>query len=574
MVNLATINQIKEQIPKLPGVYLMKDGVGKIIYIGKAKNLEKRIKSYIKINKENNKENLKTVKLLEKVSNIEFLITDNETEAFLLESNLIKKYRPIYNIQLKDQQRYTYLKLTREEYPRLIVTRRNRNDDFRGPPGEVYGPFVHRSSRMLSIGTLRKIFKIRICDKMPKKPCLEFFIKNCDAPCIGNVTNKEYMDQVSSLKDILSTKTSIEKFLREMKNEMMKSSKLQNYEEAKDFRDTIYLLENLMIKQKIDSVVEDQNEEYLGIEHDLYGDIAYILSFKRNKGVITDRKNFQFDLIGDNNFSNFLIQYYNNKFNIPHYIYVNKLPESKENLQKALERRCKHKVQITKITKKYKDKQKLDLMNLVIKNLSSNIENRYRHALLEAKNFLRLNEIPLIIDCFDISNFGIDYSVGSCVRFVNGEPYKKGYRKFKIRKIINKQDDYSMMKEIVYRRYKDTIKNRINKFNKIFEWSETDKSFESNNNLGNLLPNLIIIDGGLNHLKVAEQAIKQLNLDIQIISIAKKNEDIYTQYSNIPLRINKKNSMLKIIQFARDEAHRFALAYNIKLRRIQKRRVS
>ncbi|MGD1834243.1 MAG: excinuclease ABC subunit UvrC [Nitrososphaeraceae archaeon] len=574
MLNLKKINRIKEQIPKLPGIYLMKDEFGKIIYIGKAKNLEKRIKSYFKKNKENDKENLKTSKLLKKVSDIEFIITDNEIEAFLLESNLIKKYKPIYNIQLKDQQRYTYLKITKEEYPRLIVTRRNRNGDFYGPPGEIYGPFVHGSSRFLSVGMLRKIFKIRICNRLPKKPCLEFFINNCDAPCIDNVTKNHYMNQVSVLKDILSTKTSIEKFIEKMKNEMKKSSKLQNYEKAKEIRDTIYLLENLMVKQKIDSIYEDQSEEYIGIKNDIFSDVAYVLSLRKNKGIIIDRKSFQFDLIGDNNFSSFLMQYYNNRGNIPHHIYVNILPESKDNLQKALEKLSKHQVEITKITKKYSDEQKMDLMNLIIKNLSSSIENRHRHTIIEFKNYLNLNEIPIIIDCFDVSNFGTNYGVGSCIRFVNGEPYKNGYRKFKIRKIINKQDDYSMMKEIIYRRYKNSINNnKINRSIREINWINTDELIEinnKNNNFENLLPNLIVIDGGFNHLKAAEQVIKGLNLNIQIIAIAKKNEDIYTQYSKIPVRINKKNSILKIIQFARDEAHRFALSYNINLRKIEK----
>ena len=180
----------------------MKDSEGKIIYIGKAKNLRNRVKSYF-LKDYNNNYNWKTSQLVRKIKDIEFVVTDNEIEAFLLESNLIKRYRPVFNIELKDQQRYTYLRITDETFPRLLVARRNRNGEFYGPKGKIYGPFVRGSSKFLTIGFLRKLFKIRICGKLPKKPCLEYFIKNCDAPCINNITKSEYMENISDLQNIL-----------------------------------------------------------------------------------------------------------------------------------------------------------------------------------------------------------------------------------------------------------------------------------------------------------------------------------------------------------------------------------
>ena len=192
----------KKLIPQSPGVYLMKDSKGKIIYIGKAKNLRNRVKSYF-LKDYNNNYNWKTSQLVRKIKDIEFVVTDNEIEAFLLESNLIKRYRPVFNIELKDQQRYTYLRITDETFPRLLVARRNRNGEFYGPKGKIYGPFVRGSSKFLTIGFLRKLFKIRICGKLPKKPCLEYFIKNCDAPCINNITKSEYMKNISDLQNIL-----------------------------------------------------------------------------------------------------------------------------------------------------------------------------------------------------------------------------------------------------------------------------------------------------------------------------------------------------------------------------------
>src|SRR4029078_2401527 len=218
---------MKKQIPQDPGVYLMKDHEGKIIYIGKAKNLHKRVSSYFlkqdsSSNNNNNQYNntCKTSQLVRKIVDIDFIVTDNEIEAFLLESNLIKRYRPVFNIELKDQQRFTYLKITDETFPRLLVARRNRNGDFYEPKGKIYGPFVRGSSKFLTVGLLRKLFKIRICNKLPKVPCLQYFIKNCDAPCINNVTRGQYMAGVAALQDILEGKSSIDRFANEMQADM------------------------------------------------------------------------------------------------------------------------------------------------------------------------------------------------------------------------------------------------------------------------------------------------------------------------------------------------------------------
>jgi excinuclease ABC subunit C len=194
---------IGQTYPQKPGVYIMKDTQEKVIYIGKAKNLHKRIKSYFL--KDSIRPRDKTSILVSRIRKIDYIITDNEIEAFLLESNLIKKYRPIFNIELKDQQRYTYLKITDEKFPRLLVTRRNRNGEFMGPKGEIFGPFVKGSSRFLTIGLLRKMFKIRICKQLPKRECLEYHIGNCDAPCINKISQQGYYKNIELIKNILNT---------------------------------------------------------------------------------------------------------------------------------------------------------------------------------------------------------------------------------------------------------------------------------------------------------------------------------------------------------------------------------
>ncbi|MDW0137351.1 MAG: UvrB/UvrC motif-containing protein, partial [Nitrososphaeraceae archaeon] len=277
---------------------MMKNKEGRIIYIGKAKNLRKRVLSYFSYRESYDASNWKTSKLISKIQDVDFLVTDNEIEAFLLESNLIKQYRPLFNIDLKDQQRYTYLKISDEKFPRLLVARRNRDGKFTGTKGKVFGPFVHGSSKLLTIGLLRKIFKIRICNTLPKKPCLEYFINNCDAPCINNVTQNEYMDNVQSLENILAGRKSIDDFIEKMNEDMTSASYNLDYEKAKAIRDTISRLENLRSKQKIEQSISSRSEEeYIGIMYDFLQSKAHILILRRYRGVIRDRKKYQFDLV-------------------------------------------------------------------------------------------------------------------------------------------------------------------------------------------------------------------------------------------------------------------------------------
>ena len=212
----------KINIPSNPGIYLMKDAKNTIIYIGKAKNLKNRVKSYFVKN-----QNYKTQKLVEKINDIEFVLTDNEGEAYLLESNMIKRYRPTYNIELKDQQRYTYLRLSDEKYPRLVVARRIRTGKFLGK-GKVFGPFTSGSSKLLTIGTLRKAFKIRICKTLPKKACLEYHLGNCEAPCEFKDAQKKYSKHVSDLELILKGKKQMKEFADKLQSDMMEASESGN----------------------------------------------------------------------------------------------------------------------------------------------------------------------------------------------------------------------------------------------------------------------------------------------------------------------------------------------------------
>ena len=535
---MATILKEK-RVPDDPGVYLMKDSEGKIIYIGKAKNLRKRVTSYF--TKHDPDVGWKTGRLVSKISDFEFVVTDNEMEALLLESNLIKRYRPVFNIELKDQQRYTYLKMTDEPFPRLLVARRNRNGEFLGPMGRVYGPFVRGSSKFLTVGLLRKLFKIRICNRLPKSPCLQYFIKNCDAPCIANVTRREYMLNVVALQDILDGKSSIEKFASEMQSEMKRASDLGDYERAKEIRDTLYRLNNLRVKQKMEKVVKrNPDEEYVGIMKDDRKGVAHVMALRRTRGVISDRKKFEFDLVGDNSLSSFLIQYYSSVPLVPRFVYVNEDPDDRNVLEMSLERIAGHRVSISNVWRTL-GKEKRQLMELISRNLSMYIDRGYDPAVVELKNALNLPSMPEVIDCFDVSNLGTSIAVGSCVRFANNKPTKAAYRKFKIKTVAG-QNDFAMMGELVRRRYLSDEK----------------------------LPDLIVIDGGRGQLAAAVASLRNLGIhDVPCIGLTKENEEIYAHKSPEPFVLPRSSGSLKMLQHARDEAHRFSLAYNINLRKLR-----
>ncbi|HSB56856.1 MAG TPA: excinuclease ABC subunit UvrC [Nitrosopumilaceae archaeon] len=519
----------KITIPSHSGIYMMKDEESKIIYIGKAKNLRNRVKSYFTKN-----QNYKTKKLVQKIHDIECILTDNESEAFLLESNLIKRYRPIFNIELKDQQRYTYLRITNEEYPRLLVARRTRTGEFIGG-GRIFGPFTHGSSKMLSIGLLRKTFKIRICKKLPKEACLEYHLGNCDAPCQFVEGRQRYGQHVGELESILKGKEKLADFQKKLEIEMKVASHTQQYEKAKEILDTLQRLQNLQTKQKME-VARDSDEEYFGIK--IKGQVALVMSLRQVNGVIKDRNRFSFDLVGDNSFSTFLSQYYSTN-PIPKLIVTSKIPDKKDILEDIFSKTAGFKVSILVPA----SGKRREMVNLIMRNIEIYHSKGAEPALFELQEKLVLPEVPNVIECFDISNHGESYAVGAMSQFVDGKPQKSGYRKFRI-KTVEGRNDYAMINEIIKRRY---LKTRIEKTR---------------------MPDLILIDGGKGHLKVAIDALKGIGVDVPCISLAKENEEIYLSTIKEPVIIPKDNSALKILQYARDEAHRFGISYNRKLRKI------
>lgn len=504
----------------------MKDETEKIIYIGKAKNLKNRVRSYFL-----KTQNYKTQKLVEKISSIEFVLTDNESEAFLLESNMIKQYRPAFNIELKDQQRYTYLRLTDEKFPRLAVARRTRSGKFLGS-GKVFGPFTQGSSKLLTIGLLRKTFKIRICKRLPKKACLEYHLGNCEAPCEFKEAQNRYDDHVSNLKAVLKGKD-LQEYVKKLELQMQDASKALEFERAREIRDTLRRLGSLNTQQKMENV-HGHDEEYFGIKTDRYA--ATVMNFKKISGVIRDSNKFSFDLVADNSFSNFLFQYYTTN-KIPPRIFVNQMPDNSILLETLLSKSAGFQVKI-QVPNSGKRKEMIDL---ILKNIDIIQKKDVNPALIELQKEIGLQKTPRIIECFDISNHGADYAVGSMSRFIDGEPDKAGYRKFRI-KTVKGRDDFAMINEIIKRRYLRLDNER------------------------STMPDLVLVDGGKGQLSAAVSALSSLGLHLSCISLAKENEEIFVQNRKEPVRIPRKRQSLKILQFARDEAHRFGLAYNQDLR--------
>ncbi|MEM4633758.1 MAG: excinuclease ABC subunit UvrC [Candidatus Anstonellaceae archaeon] len=518
------LSDYAKSAPHSPGVYMFKSADGTVLYIGKAKDLRNRISSYFS----------KTVSdraqsMLSQASFVEFIVTDNEAEALLLENSLIKQYFPKYNIALKDNEKYTYILITDEDFPRMVLVRKSRSGKIK-MKGKVYGPFLSGSAHVLVASALRKIFKIRTCKVGQGKPCLQYHLGFCMGPCAGLVTPQEYATQVEKLKEILSGGKKLESFIEDLKEEMNAASKSKQFERALEIRNAIQSLSSLLEKQKIESRRED-DEDYIFFMQDK--DRAIIHMFRQSEGVIRDRKRFELPLpVFGSPLPEFLMQFYEAE-RIPRTIYVQSQIEEKAAIEKFLSEKRGGPVSIVVPLKG--DKKKI--LDLLRKNILLEIRGKADPALVSLKEALSLPHVPKVIECFDISNLYGSSIVGAMVQFVNGKPNKSAYRRFRI-KSIDQQDDFAALREIVFRRY-SRLKAE-----------------------GASLPDLIVVDGGPGQLNSALSALVELRLSISCISIAKKFEQIYKDGQKEPISLPSNSPALHIIQFARDEAHRFGLAYH------------
>lgn len=544
---------IAEQLTKTPvnpGVYLMQDSNNQVLYVGKAKHLKNRIRSYF-----NSSSNLspKIQQLVHKIERFEFIVTETETEALILENNLIKQLKPYYNDRLKDDKTYPFIKVTlQEKFPKVLFTRNIKNDG-----SKYFGPFTSARSVRTTMNLLKKLFPYRSCTKTitgkDERPCLDFHINRCVGPCIGASKRQDYNEIINQV--ILFLEGDKKEVIRQLKTAMEKSSVNLEYEKAANYRDQIHSIEQINEKQRIFNA-DKSNQDIIGIH--LASNEAAIQILHIRNGNMIGRNHFIMESIMDNKENiiarEFIEQYYNFYHEIPSEIIVQTELDTDKEITKEWLKTKKNKP--VKITVPYRgDKKKL--LNLAIQNAKEQYNSKFigekiqleqaKDSLIEIEESLGLNKIPTRIECYDISNIQGTNPVGSMTVFIDGKPSKSHYRKFKIANVkgIN---DYEMMKEVLSRRLrnlKDTTKT---------EWNDK--------------PDLIIIDGGKGHLNASLQTLLELGQypDISICSLAKKKEEIFIPEQSESIILSRNSKALHLFQFIRDEAHRFAITFHRSLR--------
>ena len=526
-------------LPDKPGVYLMHDAEGKVIYVGKAVVLKNRVRSYFR-NLASHTPKVKA--MVAKIAEIETIVTSSEVEALILECNLIKKYRPRYNISLKDDKTYPYLKVTlQEDFPRLYMTRRLLRDG-----SKYYGPYADAGAMHATVKLLRSMFPLRTCRKMnPDRPCLNYHIKRCLAPCAGYVSKEEYGQMIKSVCMVLDGRTT--ELERDLKQRMQAAAEDYAFEEAARLRDQLQAVERLNESQK--AVTNNGGDmDIIGFAQDMTGNCLQI--FFVRKGKLIGRDNFFLQDGGEAQqevLTAFIKQYYNDATFIPREIVLPQLPEAEEQqlIEAWLSGKAERKVELFVPQRGVKR----ELLQLANDNALKLLSERLRKGSLSLKNdeqaaeelqqALGLEHSLERMDCFDISHTQGSETVASMVVFRKGSISKKDYRKYKIVSAEGKPDDFKSMQEVVYRRYKD---------------------YED-------LPNLVVIDGGKGQLSSALEVIRGLGLaDLPVVGLAKREEEIFIPHQSTSILLDRDSAALHLIQRIRDEAHRFAITFHRKLR--------
>jgi excinuclease ABC subunit C len=528
MIHLNDPSEFKgSDVPVNPGVYLFKNDEGEILYVGKAKSLRSRVKSYFA----SIDQPPKTRQLVQKIRNIDFILVNNEVEALLLENKLIKQHTPKYNINLKDAKTYAYIALTREDYPRILTSRKV------SPKLESFGPFTEGYTRQDLQRLVTKVFKLRTCKSMHKRACLNYHIGNCTAPCIEKVTKEQYAEQVKNAKMFLEGK--FDRTLTVLESQMQQASKEQKFERALELRNQMDSIRLLTQRQVVDTERRFDQDAMAFCQE---GDKIRIIQMGLRKGVLLGKKEFTVDrqpMVEQE----FLKAFYAVN-QIPREILLNKPcwqdPDEKAALEEFLYAKRLAPVTLT-VPKRG---NKLCLVQLAEKNLQSSLTGN--NALVDLQTVLDLPSLPRVIECFDISNLGQEHVVSGMVRFTDAKPDKKNYRKFKIKTVVG-QDDFASMNEVVNRRYKRLKEENAQ------------------------MPDLIVIDGGPGQISAAQDALNTLGLKISMIGLAKENEEIYKPNEQIPIQLDKNSRMMLLLRQIRDATHDFSVGYNRKRREMQLR---
>ncbi|EGQ1637287.1 excinuclease ABC subunit UvrC [Staphylococcus pseudintermedius] len=526
-----TQSRIKQKLgvlPMEPGCYLMKDRQNQVIYVGKAKKLRNRVRSYF-----TGAHDTKTTRLVREIVDFEYIVTSSETESLLLELNLIKKYQPRYNILLKDDKSYPFIKITKERHPKLIVTRTVRKGS-----GKYFGPYPNAYSAHETKKLLDRIYPFRKCDKMPDRLCLYYHIGQCLGPCVYPVQQEEYGRMTKEITDFLNGEDKT--ILKNLEEKMIKASENLEFEQAKEYRDLIQHVNNLTKKQKIMSV--DQTVRDVFGYHVDKGWMCIQVFFIR-QGNLIEREAIMFPLqqTPEEEFYTFIGQFYQlNQHFLPKEVHI----------PKQLDVEMVHTVVDTNIVTPQRG-QKKQLVDMANKNARISLENKFELIARDESRTVKAIEqladamgiqIPIRIEAFDNSNIqGVD-PVSAMVSFVDGKPDKKGYRKYKI-KSVEGPDDYKSMQEAVRRRYTRVL------------------------NEGLPLPDLIIVDGGKGHMSsVADVLENELGLDIPIAGLAKNDkhqtsELLYGETAQV-VPLKKNSQAFYLLQRIQDEVHRFAITFH------------
>jgi excinuclease ABC subunit C len=532
-----------KNLPSSPGVYQFLNKNGKVIYVGKAKNLKNRVRSYF----QENPGSAKTIALVSKIDDLQLVVTDSELEALILENNLIKQFKPKYNVNLKDDKSFPFIKITNELFPRIYSTRNVVNDG-----SKYFGPYTDVKSMRTSLKIINQIFKVRSCkldlteENIAAKKfrvCLDYHINKCDGPCEGLIPPKDYNDMVNEVVKLLKGKTN--ELIKELKQKMEEYVSRLEFEKAAEVRDKINQLEILSAKQK---VVSDDYEDRDVFAIAFEGKDSSCAVFNIRDGKLIGKKQLKLSIEDGEEieeiYSSAIKYFYSESAEIPKEIVLEVKPSDEEILIEWLKSKTDKKVKITvpqrgdlkSLIKMCKENAILQLKEIQLQKMKNLGNISYSVSALQRD--LRLKILPKKIECFDISNLQGSDTVASMVVFEDGKPKKSQYRKFIIKTVAG-PDDFSSMREVIERRYSRLIKEN------------------------QPLPDLIMVDGGKGQLSSAVEVLDYLEIEnYSIIGLAKRLEEVYLPGKSDPELIPKTSSGLKLLQQIRDEAHRFAITFH------------
>jgi excinuclease ABC subunit C len=543
---------LREQLNTLPekaGVYMFKDAAGNVIYVGKAASLRNRVRSYFMAPHTLDE---KIGRLMAGVSDLDFIVTESEQEALILECNLIKQHRPRFNVRLKDDKSYPYIKVSlNEEYPRVFLTRRFENDG-----GRYFGPYASAGSVRNTLDLLKRLFRFCsprgvITGRRPR-PCFDYFIDRCVGACSGEISKEEYREIIGQVIDFLEGKH--EKVVRELSRKMKEAADKLEFEKAAKLRNKLQAVQSVSQGQKVISAgAGDEDVIAFARAHD---ETCVQIFFVRS-GKLIDKENFVLEGTQDEEpgqiMASFMQQFYGSAPFIPPQILLQHEPNDVEVLQAWLSSLRNGRVSLLVPRRGQKKK----LVDMVAENAEQTLNQlkakwladsgKTSAAMTELQEKLGLPRLPRRVECYDISNIRGTAAVGSMVVFEGGRPKPASYRRFRIKSVAG-IDDYAMMQEVLKRRFK-----RI-KAPDASSWT--------------VIPDLVLIDGGRGHLNSAQQVIQELEIDsIPLAALAKENEELFLPHRAEPLTLPRDSQALYLLQRIRDEAHRFALSYHLKVRK-------